>query len=51
MTALAATRARLPLPAVKSMPAVASMTNWPVRAAPNRRMAEGERRAESIPTP
>ena len=51
MTALAATSARLPLPAAKSIPAVASMTNWPVRAAPKRRMAGGERSAETIPTP
>ena len=51
MTALAATSARLPLAAAKSMPAVASIVNCPVRAAPNRRMAEGEKSAETIPTP
>ena len=51
MTALAATSARLPLAAATSMPAVASIVNWPVRAAPKRRMVEGERSAETIPTP
>ena len=51
MAALAATSTMLPLAAATSMPAVASITNWPVRAAPKRRMAEGEKSAETIPTP